>query len=95
MAKVMGDPSLYEYRGATPPTLDALRSRYERQVRGRSLDSSQLWLNCVVAHRATGDAMGYVQATVSSGPHGLQPELTWVIGPTFQGRGFAKAATGS
>lgn len=94
MAKVLGDPSSYEYMGGTPPTLDALRSRYERQVRGRSLDGSQLWLNWVVLHRASGDALGYVQATVSGGPNGFQAELAWVIGVTFQGRGFAKAAAG-
>jgi RimJ/RimL family protein N-acetyltransferase len=92
MARALGDPRLYEYTGGTPPTADELRSRYERQVRGRSPDGGERWFNWVVKERPAGQAVGYVQATVHRGRAGLYAEVAWVIGVPYQGRGLAKSA---
>jgi hypothetical protein len=38
MVEVLSSPSLYDVVGGEPPTLSALRSRYERQVAGPGRD---------------------------------------------------------
>ncbi len=86
MVAVLADPSLYEFTGGSPPTLDALTARYARQTVGRSPDGSEQWLNWVVLLDAT--PVGYVQATVV----GSSAEIAWVISPSAQGRGVATLA---
>ncbi len=68
MVSVLSDPQLYTFIGGTPPALTALRARYAQQQVGLSEDGSQLWLNWIVRRRDDHEAVGYVQATVTSDP---------------------------
>jgi RimJ/RimL family protein N-acetyltransferase len=86
MVAVLGDPSIYEFTGGTPPTLDELTARYARQSAGRSPDGSEQWLNWVVLLGE--EPIGYVQATVV----GAEAEIAWVVSPAHQGHGFATEA---
>jgi len=86
MVEALADPSLYEFTGGAPPTLEELTARYERQVVGHSPDGNERWLNWVVLLDA--DPVGYVQATVV----GDSAEVAWVISPSVQGRGVATRA---
>jgi len=90
MAPVLDDPLLHRYVGGGPETLHELEARYRRQVRGRSADGTQRWLNWIVRLRRTGEVVGYVQATLSV-ETGVA-DLAWVVGPRFQGRGLAREA---
>ena len=87
MVEVLADPSLYEFTGGTPPTLEELTDRYARQTVGRSPDGTEQWLNWVVLLDSA--PVGYVQATVV----GDSAEVAWVISPSAQGRGLATEAT--
>ncbi len=87
MVAVLSDPSLYEFTGGTPPTLEELTDRYARQAVGSSPDGAEQWLNWVVLLDST--PVGYVQATVV----GDSAEVAWVISPSVQGRGLATQAT--
>ncbi|HJU48671.1 MAG TPA: GNAT family N-acetyltransferase [Gaiellaceae bacterium] len=91
MAGVLDDPELHRYTGGEPLSLEDLRRRYEIQARGRSADGAQRWLNWVV--RASGEAVGCVQATV--GVESGSAEVAWVMGTRFQGRGYAQEAAGA
>ncbi len=86
MVSVLADPSLYEFTGGTPPTLEELSARYARQSVGHSPDGSERWLNWVVLLDSV--PVGYVQATVV----GDSAEIAWVISPSVQGRGVATEA---
>ncbi|GIJ43153.1 hypothetical protein Val02_00390 [Virgisporangium aliadipatigenens] len=87
MAVVLGDERLHEFIGGRPATREELRARYLRWAFG-SGSPDEHWLNWVV--RADGQAVGWVQATVSGG----SAEVAWVIGVAWQGNGYAgEAAT--
>ena len=92
MVDVLSDPSLYAVTGGEPPTLGQLETRYARQVLGRSDDGIETWHNWIVRERATGEAAGFGQATVTSNGSGVCAELAWVIGTPWQGRGIASEA---
>ncbi|MFF0743665.1 GNAT family N-acetyltransferase [Streptomyces sp. NPDC004111] len=87
MAKVLADPALHTFTGGVPLCEDALRARYERQLRGAP-DPGTDWLNWVVRLRGEGRLTGTVQATVT----GEVAELAWVVGTDWQGRGIATEA---
>jgi hypothetical protein len=61
--------------GGKPATLQELRSRYARQVVGQPPDGSQHWFNWVVLRRDVGEAVGFVQATVSEENHELTADV--------------------
>jgi len=88
LAPVLGDVALHRFIGGTPPGAAELRERFARQARGHSPDGRERWLNWVVRDRATGLAVGTVQATVVTAAQ--LGELAWVIGSAHQGRGYAK-----
>jgi RimJ/RimL family protein N-acetyltransferase len=90
MVGVLADPVLYAFTGGTPPSAAELRDRYERQAAGRSPDGTEAWLNWILRRRPTGEAIGYVQATVTDG--GTRAEVAWVVGVAWQGRGYAREA---
>jgi RimJ/RimL family protein N-acetyltransferase len=87
MAKVLSDPQLYAFIGGEPATAEALAARYERQTAG-SPDPSESWLNWVISSLESDALVGYVQATVVADT----AEIAWVVGTTWQGRGYAKEA---
>jgi RimJ/RimL family protein N-acetyltransferase len=90
MAAVLAEESLYAFIGGSPPTVELLRARYERQAVGRSPDGSHEWLNWIVRLRPSGQAVGYVQATIEEG--GQVADIAWLIGVPWQGRGYAREA---
>ena len=90
MASVLADEDLYAFIGGGPPTMEDLRSRYERQAVGRSPDGNQEWLNWTVRLRLSGQAVGFVQATVEQG--GRVADVAWLVGVPWQGRGYAGEA---
>lgn len=92
MVNVLADPSLYEFIGGKPPTLEQLQRRYAAQVVGHSTDKSQWWLNWIVALSDPRRPIGYVQATVERRADALEANIAWVISPHFQGRGLASEA---
>ena len=88
MSRVLSDPALYAFTGGGPESEAELAKRYARWVAGAT-QPGQTWVNLIVRERNTGDAVGYVQATVN-------PELAdiaWVIGTPWQRRGYAVEAT--
>ncbi|REE02422.1 GNAT family N-acetyltransferase [Citricoccus nitrophenolicus] len=95
MLPVLADPSIYEFTGGTPPTLEQLQRLYRVQTLGHSDDNTQWWLNWVVALHDSRRAVGYVQATVERRADELEANIAWVISPAFQGRGLATEATAS
>jgi RimJ/RimL family protein N-acetyltransferase len=92
MAVVLGDPRLHEFIGGAPLAAAELRAQYRRWAAG-SGDPAEVWMNWVVRLRATGDAVGFVQATVTR-PQGGSPaaEVAWVIGMPWQGHSYAAEA---
>jgi RimJ/RimL family protein N-acetyltransferase len=92
MAAVYADLRMYEFTGGEPPTVEALRRRYEALATGRSPDGMESWLNWVVRPVGPGIAIGAMQATVvhRSG----EAWIAWELGVTSQGRGYGgEAAT--
>ncbi|MFE8934569.1 GNAT family N-acetyltransferase [Micrococcus luteus] len=90
MTRVLADPALYQYTGGEPPTVEGLTRQYALQSRGHSADETETWLNHVVVFETSGEALGYVQATI---PVSGQPaEIAWVIGAPWQRQGYASAA---
>jgi len=90
MVVVLDDLDLHRYVGGQPLLREELQKRYEHQARGRSDDGSEWWFNWIIRERISGDAIGYVQATVevASGV----ADVAWVVGSRFQGRGYAREA---
>jgi RimJ/RimL family protein N-acetyltransferase len=95
MVDVLSDPRLYEYVGGAPPSAARLEARYARQVVGHSPDARQGWLNWIVRERATGSAVGTVQATLAVIDGQTEAEIAWVIGSAYQRRGYATEAAGA
>lgn len=71
MAPVLDDPRLYRYIGGEPPTLDELRARYAHLVAGPAPFHQESWLNWIVRRVRDGQAVGYVQATVTPAAPGF------------------------
>jgi RimJ/RimL family protein N-acetyltransferase len=92
LVHVLDDHSLYRFTGGAPAGVEALRDRFARQSLGQSPDGRDVWLNWAVRERATGRAVGTVQATLRGRERGHIAELAWVIGTSHQGNGFAKEA---
>ena len=89
---MLADPALYAVIGGEPPTTDQLRGRYVRQMRGKSSDGTEGWLNWIVVDALSDQPAGYLQATIRRDDDHGQAELAWVIGTAWQGRGFATEA---
>jgi RimJ/RimL family protein N-acetyltransferase len=93
MAAVQADPDLYTFIGGSPPTVEALRPRYELMIAG-SADPDVSWCNWVIRLRESGLLAGTVQATISTG-EATVAEVAWVVGAPWQGQGIAtEAASG-
>jgi RimJ/RimL family protein N-acetyltransferase len=89
MAAVEADPGLFTFTGGSPPTVEALRARYERLVAGSS-DPGVSWCNWVIRLRESGVLAGTVQATIATGD--ATAEVAWVVGTPWQGQGTATEA---
>ncbi|MFJ3586404.1 GNAT family N-acetyltransferase [Streptomyces sp. NPDC090127] len=81
MAGVLGDPALYVFIGDEPPTVAALRARYERQTAGAP-GPGVSWCHWVVRETDAGCLVGTVQATVRHDD--ASAEVAWVVGTPRQ-----------
>ncbi len=90
MVGVLSGDALYAFTGGAPPGLDELRSRYARQAAGRSPDGGAEWHNWILRRHPGGQAVGYVQATITGA--GRCAEIAWVVGLEWQGQGYATEA---
>ena len=61
LAPVLDDRRLHQFIGGQPLNLAELRTRYERQIVGRSGDGREQWFNWVVRENASGFAVGQIQ----------------------------------
>jgi RimJ/RimL family protein N-acetyltransferase len=94
LAALLDDPSLHRFIGGKPATPEEVRARVERQVRGRSPDGKDVWLNWVVRERRTGQIVGTMQATIRIHRTSPTATLAWVVGSAHQGQGMATEAAG-
>ncbi|MCZ6690857.1 MAG: GNAT family N-acetyltransferase [Planctomycetota bacterium] len=86
---VLSDPALYEHTGDEPPaSVSALRELYASREARRSPGGRELWLNWMIRIGASGEAIGYMQASVAP----RRADLAWVIGSPWQSRGYASEA---
>jgi RimJ/RimL family protein N-acetyltransferase len=90
MAPLLDDSRLYVFTGGRPWTLEELRQRYEHHLTGRSEDGSQRWLNWIPRRRDGGEAVGGLQATVTTIAGEFACELAWIVASRHQGRGYAR-----
>jgi RimJ/RimL family protein N-acetyltransferase len=90
--RLLSDPSLHRFIGGAPPTPQELQRRLERQVRARSPDGTELWLNWVARERSGGAVLGTMQATISLEQGVRVAVLAWTIGSAHQGQGLATEA---
>src|SRR5437667_6717479 len=90
MVEVLSGAALYACTGGAPPGLDELRARYARQAAGRSPDGREEWRNWILRREPGGEAVGYVQATITG--EGRRAEIAWVVGLAWQGQGYASEA---
>jgi RimJ/RimL family protein N-acetyltransferase len=88
MFLVLSDPAIYEYENAPPPSVDWLRTRFERLESRKSPDGTEEWLNWVI-RLPTDELIGYVQATVKFGDLAF---VAYALSSKFWGRGLASEA---
>ncbi|MFC5928832.1 N-acetyltransferase [Cryobacterium melibiosiphilum] len=91
MVSVLADPSIYHFMGGEPPSALTLARQYRRQVVGHSPDGCIGWLNWIVTLAETETPIGVVQATLLERSQAAA-DLSWVITPAQQGRGYATEA---
>jgi ribosomal-protein-alanine N-acetyltransferase len=88
MFSVLGDPSLYRFIDESVPAApDTLEERYQMLEGRGSPDGRERWLNWIVRERASGGAIGYVQATVGDD---AQADVAYVFAAEAQGQGYAR-----
>ena len=96
LAPLLDDARLHEFIGGAPLSAADLAARYARLAVRRSPDGDELWGNWVMRLRATGAAVGTVQASLPvGGPEAGPAEVAWVVVSASQGRGYATEAARS
>lgn len=96
LAPLLDDPRLHEFTGGEPVSAAVLADRYQRLEQRRSPGGDQGWGNWVMRVRATGRAVGTVQATLPADGTSAGPaEVAWVVAREAQGHGYAKEAARS
>jgi [ribosomal protein S5]-alanine N-acetyltransferase len=92
MYEVLKDPALYRFLDyEPPPSVDHLRTVYEKLQARRSSDGTQIWLNWV-ARLCDDELIGYVQATIEASGD------AWtgvVFASVHRGKGHATRAAGA
>jgi [ribosomal protein S5]-alanine N-acetyltransferase len=88
MFSVLSDPAIYGFEGGPPPTVEALAAGYRRKESRQSPDGSEIWLNWVV-RLPSGEATGYVQATVRQAQYAY---VGYEFASIYWRRGIATAA---
>lgn len=92
MVPVLAAPELYSFTGGEPPNDHTLRARYQHQSVGHSPAEDAGWLNWVMRTKETGNAIGYVQATLTIDDDVLTADIAWLVAPPAQNHGFATEA---
>jgi len=92
MFLVLSDPALYEYENEPPASVEWLRDRFAKLESRRSADGNEQWLNWILCLDGSGEAIGYVQATV--GPDATAA-IAYVLGSRYWGQGLASEAVGA
>ncbi len=92
------DPELYRYETDEPPaSLGALEARYAELTTApggmRGPGPNEDWLNWIVVVRATGDAIGYVQATTDRARRSAM--IGYLTAAAFQRQGYGAEAVGA
>ena len=88
MFVVLKDPRIYEHENEPPASEQWLRERYAKLESRRSRDGSEHWLNWVL-RLASGEAIGYVQATVEANDRAF---IAYVLASRWWGQGLASEA---
>lgn len=78
----------YEFTGGAAPSLEQLERRFTVQCAG-SQEPGVVWLNWIIRRHEDGQAIGFVQATVT----GDLAAIAWLVGLPWQRRGIASEAT--
>ena len=92
----LDDPALHEFIGGEPLSLEALTERYAQLESRASGDGSEVWGNWVLRELRSGEACGFVQATLpAAGPGAGPASIAWVVVRRAQGRGYASEAARS
>lgn len=89
MSHVLADPTLYEFTGSGPASVEELKRRYAIQT-AAILPTAPKRINLVVVLEPGYTPIGYVQATLPRGQG--YAEIAWVIGRKWQGKGYATRA---
>jgi RimJ/RimL family protein N-acetyltransferase len=87
MVQVVSHAALYSFTNGAPPALEDLQSRYRTLVAGPH-SAREAWHNWVVRLPNGGGAIGVVQATIRD----AVGDVTWMIAPPWQRRGYATEA---
>ncbi len=88
MYLLLTDGALWQFTdGGMPESLSALTERYARLARRSSPTGDEHWLNWIARDLASGNAVGFVQASVSRGDSTAR--IAYVIGRRYWGLGFA------
>jgi ribosomal-protein-alanine N-acetyltransferase len=91
MFEALSDRAIYRFIDEAPPaSVEALATRYARLESRRSGDGREHWLNWVVREPASGNAVGFVQASVMENGTAF---VAYVIAPPSQGKGYGREAT--
>ena len=88
MFVVLSDPEIYRFENAPPASPEWLCECFIKLETRRSADGSEAWLNWVLRLRS-GEAIGYVQATVGAQGQAL---IAYVLASPHWGRGLAQEA---
>lgn len=88
MEPVLSAGELYRFTGGSPPSLEELERRFTAQVAG-SPDRGETWHNWIIRLLEGGEAVGFVQATVTD----EVAEIAWLVGVAWQRQGIATEAT--
>jgi RimJ/RimL family protein N-acetyltransferase len=91
LAPVLADDRLHEFIGGRPLALSELRERCA-SLAGGSPHADEVWLNWVVRRRADSQAIGTVQATLTTREGWRTAHVAWLIGVRWQNQGFASEA---
>jgi RimJ/RimL family protein N-acetyltransferase len=92
LGPVFDDPTLHEFIGGSPRSVDELAELYAFQVAGPEGRPAERWYNWVVREQASAAALGTVQATVFGGRESVTADVAWVIATAFQRQGYAREA---
>jgi len=88
---ILSDAELWRYAPwPQSKSLEQLRARFARLESRRSSDDREYWLNWAVEENASGNTLGFVQATVDDALR--EANVAYVMSRAFWGRGLATDA---